>query len=179
MKIYTRTGDNGSTQRPGGQRARKADPLIAAVGEIDELNSHVGLCLQACGQQRQIAEALKAVQPDLLAAGAIVASGEAEGKGPPDDAAVKRMERHIDAMTDKLPELKNFIIPGGCELACRLHVARAVCRRAERAVVAAADAGAQVPPVVLRYLNRLSDLLFVLARAANAAAGTEDAIWES
>ena len=178
MKIYTRSGDDGSTQRPGGQRARKADPIIAAVGEIDELNSHVGLCIQACGRQDQTAEALRAVQPELLAAGALVAAGRGEAKGPPDDAAVRRIERQIDAMAAKLPELKNFIIPGGCELACRLHVARCVCRRAERAVVAAVDSGAAVPGVVIRYLNRLSDLLFALARAANAEAGTDDVAWQ-
>jgi len=180
MKIYTRTGDDGSTQGPRDKRIRKSDVRATAFGDIDELNCQLGLCLHACPASGATAECLKEIQRELFSIGALLAWPM--GKPPPealaDDGSVARMEQQIDRIMRGLGELENFIIPGGCELACRLHVARALCRRAERAVVAVVDAGAHAPPVVLRYLNRLSDLLFVLARAANAAAGAAEQTWQ-
>ncbi|MHC4982148.1 MAG: ATP:cob(I)alamin adenosyltransferase, partial [Planctomycetota bacterium] len=120
MKLYTRSGDDGFTQGPGGKHVRKNDPVIAALGAVDELNAHVGLCLEGCERLPQTAEALRAVQPELFALGALLAGRktDAESTAPLGDAAVERIERHIDAVAGALPELKHFIIPGGCELAC-------------------------------------------------------------
>jgi cob(I)alamin adenosyltransferase len=181
MGIYTRTGDEGTTGRPDGCRRRKSDPVVAAVGDLDELNSHVGLCLAAArsGGADRIVEALEPVQSELLAAGAALAAvgSSAPPAASPTDADVTRLERQIDALSADLPELDSFIRPAGTELACRLHVARTVCRRAERAAAIADDASPTIPPVVKAYLNRLSDLLFAAARAANRAAGVEEQPW--
>ncbi len=181
MKLYTKTGDDGTTGRPGGGRTSKSDPLVAAGGAVEELNAHLGLCLAHASAEDavRIVEALGTVQSDVLAAGALLAAvGTGERPGASLDAScVDRMEREIDEAHASLPALKSFVVPGGAELTCRLHVARTVCRRAERAVVAAADGGADVPAVVLQYLNRLGDLLFVLARLANRAAGAEEEPW--
>ena len=182
-KIYTRTGDEGSTNRPSGERVRKSDPAVSAVGAIDELGAHIGLCVASAGEQQDsdVGEALQPLQGELLTAAALLAAAGANK--PPSvklaEAAVGRMEGRIDTISAKLPELTHFILPRGCELACRLHVARTVCRRAERAAVAAADAGTTIPPIVLRYLNRLSDLLFVLARLANHNAGMDEVAWQA
>ena len=179
MKLYTGGGDDGFTVRADGRRVAKCDPQCDAVGTIDELSAHVGLCLSAAGAagQGEIGEALAGVQAELLTIGAAVAAGAA-AKGGIENTAVTRLERSIDRFWDRLPPLEHFILPGGCEAACRLHVARTVCRRAERGVAALVQGGTAVPASVLRYLNRLSDLLFALARAANAAAGTEEQIWQ-
>jgi cob(I)alamin adenosyltransferase len=177
MKPYTRTGDDGTTGRPGGRRVRKSDPGVEANGAVDELNAHVGLCrqmLEATGLG-ELAADLREIQSELLAAGAAIAGAEAPLPLAP---AARRFEAQVDRLAADLPELASFLLPGGCELACRLHVARTVCRRAERAVVAAADSGAGIGPAVLAYLNRLSDLLFVLARWANRAAGVEEERWQ-
>ena len=181
MSLYTRTGDDGTTGRPGGRRVPKSDPLVRANGAVDELNAHLGLCLvQAAADGLQpVVEALEPVQPELLAAGALLAAvGAVAPTGVSlDDDDVTRMERQIGQIASSLPELTAFVLPRGTELSCRLQVARTVCRRAERVVVAAAQARADVPPVVLKHLNRLSDLLFALARLALHAAGQEDAPW--
>ncbi|MDY6912874.1 MAG: cob(I)yrinic acid a,c-diamide adenosyltransferase [Planctomycetota bacterium] len=178
MKLYTKTGDDGFTQQPGGQRVGKDSPCIEAVGSIDELSAQIGLCFQAAEQagQVEIAEVLAPLQAELFGVGALLSTAEADVK--PSDPAVERMERQIDAMCAELLKLASFILPGGCKLACRLHAARAVCRRAERRVVALAQAGAKLPPVVLRYFNRLGDLLFAAARMANHNAGVEEAVWK-
>ena len=186
MKSYHRKpndeGDGGDTSRFGGSRVRKTHPAVIANGEIDELAAHVGLCLAAVDAHAPagLADALGRVQADLFALGAMLAVGS-DGTAPAaviDQARVARLEREIAATAETLPPLTQFILSGGCELACRLHVARCVCRRAERSFVAAIDAGEPCPPEALRYLNRLSDLLFELARAANGAAGVEDRPWK-
>jgi cob(I)alamin adenosyltransferase len=195
MKIYTKRGDRGDTdpglprRRPGkpgdGRRVRKSDVRVAALGEVDELNAHIGLCLAACSAagNGEVAEALRPVQGELCAIAAKLGASPAGGDLKPDEAAPARMERQIDAAWAELPNLAHFILPEGCELACRLHVARTVCRRAERAIVALADSGAsdndtrKVPPEVFRYVNRLSDLLFALARLANRHAGVGEQTW--
>jgi cob(I)alamin adenosyltransferase len=179
MKIYTRRGDDGRTELPGGERVPKSAPLTTALGALDELNAHLGLCVQCAGTPAAVREVLEPVQAELLAMGALLAGAGGEWAL---DGAVARLERQIDEQTQKLPALRHFVLPGGCESAGRLHVARCVCRRAERAAVAAAEAaraevGRAVPAVVLRYLNRLSDLLFTLARVASAADGAGDALW--
>jgi len=181
MKPYTKTGDDGTTGRPGGGRTSKSDPLVAAGGAVEELIAHLGLCLTRARDDgaEAIGEALEPVQRELFAAGAMLAA-VGTGQRPhvePEGPSVERIERTVDDAQASLPELRAFILPRGTELACRLHVARTVCRRAERAVVGAAAGGADVPAVVLQYLNRLGDLLFVLARLANHAAGAEEEPW--
>jgi cob(I)alamin adenosyltransferase len=128
---------------------------------------------------RDIIEALTPLQGELMAMGALLAAaGRAGDPGVSlDPSAVARMEKQIDAAWAALPELRHFILPGGGEMSCRLHVARTVCRRAERRVVAAVDAGAPAPSVVLQHLNRMSDLLFAMARLADHAGGEEDRLW--
>lgn len=174
-KIYTRQGDDGATGRPGGQRVRKCDDHIDAVGTVDELSSVIGLCLAGAGQGWPIAAALATIQQRLFAVSSVLAvvGTDAESMALPADCAAD-LERAIDAAAEQLPSLDHFIAPGGCELAARLHVARTVCRRTERRVVALADSGQMVPPLVLQYLNRLSDWLFMLARMANKLAGQSD-----
>ena len=180
MKSYnhhTSGGDSGDTSRIGGQRVRKNHPLVAANGDIDELNAHLGLCLAAIGTHAEtVAESLARVQTDLLVVGAMIAS-----ETPPaitiGDEDIARLESEIARADEQLPPLEKLIVPGGTELACRLHIARCVCRRAERTMVAAADANLAVSPKARVYLNRLSDLLFELARLANHAAGRQEQPW--
>jgi len=182
MKTYTKAGDDGRTDRPGGKRTVKWDPRIEAVGAVDELNCSIGWALAATDEaDAQIVSALAVVQAELFAVGAIVAGAGSGSAGDVklDAASIERMEQLIDAVTGRLPKLSHFVIPAGCELACRLHVARSLCRRAERAVARAADSEAQVPAVILKYVNRLSDLLFVLARLANAEKGCPERTWQA
>jgi len=163
-RIYTRGGDRGQTSLGDGSRVSKLDPRIAAIGEVDELNSLVGW-----------AGGLERIQNELFDLGAdlSVPWREGDGKLRVTQDAVTRLEHEIDAANAALPTLKSFVLPGGSERAVRLFVARAVCRRAERAVLAVPDAN----PLAAVYLNRLSDLLFVLARAANAEAGVAEPLW--
>lgn len=182
MKIYTKTGDDGSTGLIGGHRVSKSDPRIECYGTIDELNSAIGLA--AVGADAAMPGMLRTIQNELFVIGAHLATGE--GGGPkslsiPDlhDTAVARLEEQIDQAEQVLPALRNFILPGGSELSARLHLARAVCRRAERLLVALAQSpSANIDPILLQYLNRLSDWLFVHARLANHRAGLEDVPWE-
>jgi len=193
MSLYTRTGDKGFTQLPGpdgsgGLRLRKDDVRLAAVGGLDELNSALGLAQSEAVRVEHlgIRETLDGTQQELLAMGAVIATAMVGGPATTEvkQSWVDRMERQIDELAGQLPPLSHFIVPGGCELACRLHVARCVARRAERAVVSAVSAAGvsnqfDTPvAVMLRYLNRLSDLLFVLARKANEDAGCGDVIWK-
>ena len=181
MKIYTEAGDDGYTTRADGRRVRKSDPLLEAVGTVDELSSTVGLCLVAAAHDAEVAAVLAPVQGELFAVGAHLAAGHAGAASAlgPDADTIGRVERAIDDVSDRLAPLDRFVSPGGCELSARLHVARTVCRRAERRVTAAADADAHVLPDVLKYLNRLGDLLFVLSRLANRHAGVADAPWNA
>ena len=163
-KIYTRGGDAGETSLGDGSRVSKLDPRVAAMGEVDELNSVVGW-----------AGGLDRIQNELFDLGADLSVPFAAGDDRlrVTDEAIARLEEEIDAGNAALPELKSFVLPGGNERAARLFLARAVCRRAERAALAVPDAN----PLAAIYLNRLSDLLFVLARAANADAGVEGPLW--
>lgn len=186
MKIYTRRGDEGETGLLGGVRVPKSDARVDAYGTVDELNATVGLALalDADGGGVLDAERLKRVQDDLFAVGARLAAADPERareKGlvpdfPP--ARVEDLEAWIDELDAELPELDAFVLPGGSPAAAQLHAARTVCRRAERAVVRLASEDEALREVVLPYLNRLSDLLFTLARAANERAGVAETEWE-
>lgn len=185
MKIYTRTGDSGETALFGGGRVPKDHARVEAYGDLDELSSCLGLAVSALerGPAADLVERLQLVQGDLLALGASLATpGEEEGGRAsahiPDLPAgrIDEMEHWMDGADQELAPLREFIIPGGTEAAARLHVARTVCRRAERRVVALSHL-AVVDPVVVRYLNRLSDALFTLARLANHRSGRADVKW--
>jgi cob(I)alamin adenosyltransferase len=175
-RIYTRGGDRGETSLGDGSRVSKLDARIAAFGAVDELNSQLGLVL-AGDVPDAFRPWLERVQNDLFDAGADLSVPFAAGdRLRITQAKVDGIERLCDELNAPLPELKSFVLPGGSETAARLHVARAVCRRAER-VALAADAEHGVNPLVLTYLNRLSDLLFIAARAANAAADRDEPLW--
>jgi len=174
-KIYTRGGDAGETSLGDGSRVSKLDERIAAYGAVDELNSAIGLVL-AGGSPPSIREVLLRVQNELFDLGADLSVPlEQEGRLRATQEQVDRLEAECDRFNAELPELTSFVLPGGGETAARLHVARTICRRAEREALVAANAHA-VNQLVLVYLNRLSDLLFILARAANA--GREEILWK-
>ena len=180
VRIYTRTGDAGETALIGGRRVRKSALRVEAYGEIDELNACLGLVGAALSDART-AGVLSQVQRHLFALGARVADTREGGEAVSEktafpEAHVTALEQAIDQAEEALPPLRSFVIPGGREAGARLHLARTVCRRAERRLVAL-TAQEDVPPVFLAYLNRLSDLLFVLARAANHQAGVPELRW--
>jgi len=170
-KIYTRGGDRGETSLGDGSRVPKTDPRISAGGEVDELNSVLGWALAAADAGPRVH--LERIQNELFDLGADLSVPLVEG----DDRLrvtqeqIDRLERDCDEANAELEPLKSFVLPGGNEYAARLFLARAVCRRAERAVLAVADAN----PLVVTYLNRLSDLLFILARAGNSGGG--ETLW--
>jgi cob(I)alamin adenosyltransferase len=179
MKIYTRTGDTGQTSLLGGKRVPKDSLRIESYGTIDELNSHLGLLRDHLQGGRDTL--LVPVQEILFSLGSRLASGTEEQadkfKVPQvTDADIAALEAEMDHMDSALPEMRNFILPGGHSAASQAHVCRTVCRRAERAVVRLA-AEEPVPEIVVRYLNRLSDLLFVLARHIAHGAGVADTPW--
>lgn len=181
MKIYTKTGDGGETGLFGGDRVSKASSRVDAYGEVDELNSVLGVVRTAHlgGAAPDAFDALLAtIQSRLFDVGAELANAKGRDLGIPlvDDTDITQMEQAIDEAEEEVPPLKTFVLPGGSKLAADLHVARTVCRRAERRVVALA-AEAEVRLEVIRYLNRLSDLLFTLARLANVRAGLSDVPW--
>jgi cob(I)alamin adenosyltransferase len=180
QRIYTRTGDEGDTGLFGGARVAKSDPRVAAYGAVDELNAVLGWTLTHV-QEPGIASRLASLQPDLFAIGAHLATVVRPGARPPKlpslpDARVPEIERWIDDAEALLPKLTAFVMPGGSAGGAALHVARTVCRRAERDIVGLARI-ADVPPSIVVFMNRLSDLLFVWARRENAHAGTEEKQW--
>ncbi len=173
-KIYTRTGDAGDTGLGDGTRVAKDDPRIEAIGAVDELNSALGVLL-ADPLPGSLTDTLTRVQHSLFDLG-----GELSlpGRALIEDRQVDWLERRLDAFNANLPPLEDFILPGGSRSAALCHLARAVCRRAERRTACLARAG-DVNPATLRYLNRLSDLLFVMARVLNREAGRPDVLWKS
>ena len=176
-KIYTRGGDAGETSLGDGTRTSKLDLRIAAYGTVDELNSALGLVLAADRRPDDIGAVLTRVQNELFDLGADLSVPlENEGRLRVTKKQVDVLERECDSFNAALPELRSFVLPGGSELAARLHIARTICRRAEREVLRAAGAHS-LNPLVLVYLNRLSDLLFILARVANAAGDQEEPLW--
>ena len=178
-KIYTRTGDGGETGLVDGSRVAKSNPRMAAIGDVDEANSAIGVALLAITDEGHRA-ILARIQNELFDLGADLAT-PGEDFTPAEmtlrivPAQVERLEREIDALNEVMPPLRSFILPGGQPAAAHVHLARAITRRAERALVAAAQEVA-INPLALSYVNRLSDLLFVLARAINAA-GDGDVLW--
>lgn len=182
-KIYTRTGDDGTTGLVDGSRVSKFDPLMAAIGDVDETNSLIGFAIRALDDP-ELAARLTRIQNDLFDLGADLATPAADVGEPfaPGEMALRvipsqvtRLEDEIDAMNAHIPALSSFILPGGSEGSARLHLARTAARRAERSAVAA---GADRPlnPAALAFLNRLSDWLFVACRAANGN-GSADVLW--
>lgn len=180
QRIYTRTGDRGDTGLFGGGRVAKSHPRVEAYGAVDELNAVLGWALTAV-QEPLIVQRLPVMQAELFAIGAHLATRAVEGRPAPKlpplpEPAILRLEQWIDEAEAELPELRSFILPGGSAGGAALHVARTVCRRAERRVVDLA-AGEDVAESIIIYLNRLSDLLFVLARRENAHAGAVEQAW--
>lgn len=178
MKIYTKTGDEGQTGLFGGARVAKSDSRVRAYGDVDELNSTIGLARAVGGLEADIDTLLQRIQGELFCLGAELATApgrELKGFEPLSDAHVEGLEKAIDETELRLQPLKTFVLPGGSVGAAQLHIARTVCRRAERSVVGSES---EIRAVLLRYLNRLSDLLFTLARDANRAAGVQDVPWD-
>jgi cob(I)alamin adenosyltransferase len=180
VKIYTKTGDSGETGLFGGPRVKKSDPRVEAYGEVDELNAAIGAA-RATVEDPEIDGQLAKIQEELFCVGAELATphgAKARASIPPVDAAWSaRLERAMDAWDGELPALSKFVLPGGTRSAAGLHLARTICRRAERRVVSLA-AEVEVEPAVLAYLNRLSDFLFVAARVANHRARREEPLWD-
>ncbi len=181
MKIYTKTGDAGTTGLFGGPRVAKDDPRICSYGTIDELNAFLGLA-RSSSLQSDHDEILHFVQIELFAIGAELAtpSPEAHGLKWAGNSVVEKMEKWIDKLEEELAPLRNFILPGGSPAAANLHLCRTVCRRAERDVVRLThDPRVSDLSEIVIFLNRLSDLLFVMARSANHRLGVPDVLWHS
>jgi cob(I)alamin adenosyltransferase len=185
VKIYTKTGDSGDTGLFGGTRVSKADPRVAAYGDVDELNACLGVARAAAValDDRELAVMLEQIQRDLFALGARLADpghkiADRVAKAAVSPADIARLEGWIDALESALPPLRRFILAGGSQAGAALHLARTVCRRAERAMVGllAGDKDAFEADLLI-YVNRLSDLLFVMARRANQRAGTPEIEW--
>jgi cob(I)alamin adenosyltransferase len=180
-RVYTRTGDDGTTGLGGGQRVPKDSMRIAAFGTVDELNSHIGSAL-AAGLNDAIAGPLRTIQNELFHLGSDLCVLEEDKTRMPvpriEERHVVALESLMDRLTEELPPLENFVLPGGSPGAAALHVARTVCRRAERLVVALSRREA-VGAFTVRYLNRLSDALFVMARHENRRRGVPDVLWDS
>ena len=179
VKIYTKTGDSGETSLFDNTRVSKADPRVDAYGEVDELNASLGAALTS-DIPDDIASELRAIQQDLFALGSQLADPAERIAGRVTKAAVTedritRLERCIDRLDAEVPALRRFILPGGSPAGALLHLARTVCRRAERRVIGLGPSA--VEPAVVIYLNRLSDLLFTMARAVNHRAGVEETEW--
>ncbi len=180
-RVYTRTGDDGTTALGGGQRVEKDSPRIAAYGTVDELSSQIGVAI-ACGLDPELAGELLRVQNELFHLGSDLCILEEDKERFPvptiEERHVDALESLMDRLGEELGPLQNFILPGGTPGAAQLHVARTVCRRAERELVTLGRTE-RIGPWTIRYLNRLSDALFVLARAENHRRGIADVLWDS
>jgi cob(I)alamin adenosyltransferase len=185
LKIYTKTGDSGDTGLFGGTRVSKADPRVAAYGDVDELNAYLGFARATLltADDRELATMLEQIQKDLFALGARLADpghkiADRVTKAAVSSGDIARLESWIDALESTLPPLRRFILAGGSQAGAALHVARTICRRAERGMVALLAGNKEAfEPDLLIYVNRLSDLLFVMARRANQRAGTPEIEW--
>lgn len=180
MSIYTRTGDTGMTSLFGGKRVLKCEELVDVYGSIDELNSWVGL-IAADLDVQEVQQFLEAIQSDLFTIGSTLAGwhGSRDGKEHLDalELRIKEMEARIDLFEKELPSIRNFILPGGSVLGARTHIVRAICRRVERQTVALLSKQS-INPVIIKYLNRLSDLLFMLARFINKLEKADEVTWQ-
>ena len=182
-RIYTRTGDRGSTRLATGQEVSKADLRVEAYGAVDETNACVGLARLHTGGDAEFDALLARIQNELFDLGADLSTPARADEAPGAmlrmiESQVERLEQEIDRLNEALPPLTSFILPGGTPAAAALHLARTVCRRAEREAVRLAETGEPVSPAALRYINRLSDLLFVAARYANDK-GAAEVFWKS
>jgi cob(I)alamin adenosyltransferase len=180
-RIYTRTGDDGTTALGDGSRTAKTDSRLAAYADVDEANSAIGMAITFGQLSSDLSGLLSRVQNELFDVGADLATPVTDSPPYPplriDEAYITRLEKECDSYNSELPTLRSFLLPGGSPGAALLHVARTVTRRAERSAwAAAAEHGDSVSPLPARYLNRLSDLLFILSRQANA--GHEDVLWK-
>ncbi len=176
VKIYTKTGDAGETGLFSGERVAKCHPRVSAYGALDEMNSVIGIAV-AAGPAPEVREALESVQRLAFELGSDLATVAKEGKRPRIGAdEIRLLEEGIDGMTEKLPELRVFILPGGTPAAAQIQLARAVCRRVEREVIAA-SASESIPHEAVVFLNRLSDFLFTLARYENYLSGVNEPEW--
>jgi len=176
-RIYTSTGDDGQTRLADNSVVRKTDPRIALMGAIDEANCAIGVAL-TLNPSTEIQQVLQAAQNELFDVGADIATPASTATdGTARDSAVIQLETYCDRFNAGAPPLRSFVLPGGCPLAAQLHVARAVVRRAELTGWSAKEKRADIDPSALRYLNRLSDLLFILARHANACEGSAETLW--
>ena len=176
-RIYTRGGDGGETSLGDGSRVSKLDPRITAYGAVDELNAAVGVVLAGSAPD-ELRAVLERVQNELFDLGAdLSVPAHVEGRLRVEQSLVDRLEADCDRFNADLPELRSFVLPGGTPTAAALHVARTTCRRAEREAIAAAGA-VEIRPCVVPYLNRLSDLLFILSRTANAIAERDEPLWK-
>lgn len=181
MKIYTKKGDTGETGLLGGARVRKTHPRIEAYGTLDELNSVLGVAVAILktGPIEGLGADLIRIQGEIFSLGAELATPA--GRQTPsrliDESDIQRLETSVDAMEEELAPLSSFILPGGSILAAQIHIARTIARRAERATVEIVQQGESLRPEVLRYLNRLSDYLFVVARFVNLKTGDDDVAW--
>jgi cob(I)alamin adenosyltransferase len=169
-KIYTKSGDKGETGLVTGERISKSSIRIDCIGSLDELNSFIGLSLTE-EVPKIVRDVLHVIQHNLFDIGGEIAT---PGSNSTEETKVKYLEKIIDDLTSRLDILREFILPGGCKAAAQIHVARAMCRKAERSCIALGN----VNPITLRYLNRLSDLLFTIARYLNAAAGIDHVYWK-
>ena len=179
MKIYTKTGDSGETSLFDGTRVSKTDPRVVAYGDVDELQACLGVA-RAARLPADLDDICVALQRDLFALGARLADpahkiAKRVEKIVIDDRSVAKLEGWIDALDTEIPPLRHFILSDGCPAGAALHFARTVCRRAERAILSLGSEA--VEPIVIVYVNRLSDLLFTMARAANHRAGTTETAW--
>jgi cob(I)alamin adenosyltransferase len=182
MKIYTKTGDAGRTSLIGGTKVMKSDPRIEAYGTVDELNSHIGLVSDYCNDEAAKI-ILKEIQDRLFTIGSELACDPKKNiKMPiPDlhESDVELLEKEMDKMDAELPQMKNFILPGGSPAVSFMHVARCVCRRAERACVNLNEKESNVNPIIIKYINRLSDYLFMLARYYGMKNNVPEIIWKA
>ena len=180
MKVYTKTGDKGQTSLVGGQRVSKCCQRLESYGTVDELNSHIGVLISYLKDQKDV-DFLTKVQADLFVVGGYLATDNSQREvrqgNIVSEEMVKAIENEIDRLQDILPPLKLFILPGGARPAAYAHVCRTVCRRAERTILKLMEEGAEVDELLIAYVNRLSDYLFVLARKLNLDANQPDIIW--
>lgn len=179
MKIYTKTGDTGDTSLFDGTRVRKTDPRVAAYGDVDEVQACLGL-VRAAGLPEDLNEMCVSIQRDLFALGARLADpshkiAKRVQKIVIDETSIARLESWIDRLDTEIPALRHFILSDGCPSGAALHFARTVCRRAERSILSLEESAVEPPAIV--YINRLSDLLFTMARVANHRAGTTETPW--